>query len=100
MKKFILIGALALMAFGAFAYVRSQQGSVILNEQHVRLVLLKKGYRCYGLDYSHGFQLQTNGKQKNLWHWPKWHHRDLRPFWVDCTKPGPQTNKFGKVVLQ
>lgn len=86
MKKLLFLLLLFALVLGSVGYIKSQQGMILTHSWGVELVLLKGGWRIYRINWAQ---------------WPlRYYHHDQRPNWVDWTKAGPLTNKFGKVVTR
>ncbi len=63
----------------AFVYFKCQDGRVHVNSQYSCIILLKDGYRSYGVNYSWGETI-IDGKWVNLWRKPQFYKTDVRPF--------------------
>ena len=51
---------------------------VVINKEHIKIILLRGGYRSWTMSYSDGLQFQPDGSLKSLWRRPRFHHVDMR----------------------
>lgn len=71
-----------------------------INNQHIKIIKTKGGYRSWTIEYSHGLMQKADGKWKNLWHWPTYHHVDVRAISVasnDDTEETPSQSALDEL---
>lgn len=73
-----LLAIIFLLFVAVFIYFKFQDGRIVVNSEHSKVILLKGGYRTWTIQYSHGRQLRPDGTWKNLWHSPYFYYLDVR----------------------
>lgn len=49
-----------------------------VNWERSGMLCIEGRYRAWWINYSYGRQFQSDGSLKNLWHFPKYSHFDMR----------------------
>jgi hypothetical protein len=76
MKWRYIVGiAILFLTVVRFAY---EKPKLSVDRCSARLMLLRGGYRSWGVDYCYGFQIRNDGSEKHFYHWPRFTHADVR----------------------
>lgn len=59
-------------------YVALNEPRFTCDRCRTSLVLLKGGFRSWGVTYCYGFQPQPGGGEKHFYHFPKFYRNDIR----------------------
>ena len=77
MNKKYLLSALIGFILAFVLYFFWQEGKVRVHPEFTGIMLLKGGYRSYGVSVSDGVLMCE--PPKRIWTWPRFHHCDVRP---------------------
>lgn len=76
MKPAIILAVSATVVL-SIGWLANQRPMVKVDRCAARFIMLKDGYRVWGVYYCHGFQRQADGSEKHFYHRPVFFHADV-----------------------